>query len=934
MRSRNFLLNFAVLLFFLFIPYFVHYGKVPMTHDIYDEWRSISSYSISNDGKWILYLDVPRNGDAALLVKKAREEKEFSICIGYTGAGTMSHTVSKPTFCHESMSVAFMVSSSQETIKENGNNRSLALMCLDDGSTEIIERVRSFSMPEDAGGHIAYMLEKEDVVNEENDHATEVQEHTEIIDEEKEIQQSNDSKEDGSKLVVRAFDNSEKLEIPFVIDYKWTRNGDHLIYTVSAKDPEYEDGIFVLEMQGKISRALLSGDGSYKNISFNKDGSILGFFSNRDDWKSERPQYSLYGWTIGSKDPAELWVSNTATPNFPDGMQICEKSGLKFSDNGKVALFNLKRNADTLSGPDDNAIAVELWHWDDPYPYPQQKRMANNTRLNTYSAVYQIKENAFVRLSDQPQENLMLNPCGRIAFGTCNLPYAKKASYLGSFFDVFVICTRTGKRLIVKQKLFRRSARLAPDGRHIIWFEDKDWFSFNVHTKKLINLTAGLEAVFYRKENDTPSGPYPYGIAGWTKDSRSVLIYDRFDIWNISADGKHKSILTQGYGHKNNLIFRYIGLDPDETEIDIERPLLLRSTCSLSRDSGFYRYERKSSQPLRRLIFSRHSYGRPLRAKNANVFLWTRESFNEYPDLWVSGPDFNDPEKQSSLGSQMEGFIWGSARLVNYLSSDGIPLKGILYKPDNFDPEKKYPLIVYIYEKLHYHVHRFRSPVPGVNINPSFYVSNGYIIWAPDIAYSTGYPGQDAKKSVIPGIQLLNQKGHVNADAIGIEGFSWGGYQALYIMTRTNIFSACIAGAPVSNMISAYNAIRWGSGVSRQIQYERGQSRIGASLWESPLRYIENSPIFWLDRVQTPILILHNDQDGAVPWHQSIELILAMRRLEKEAYLFNYTGEGHGLGKYENQKDWAIRMFEFFGHHLKGMKMPEWMKEGKRAWQQ
>ena len=171
-------------------------------------------------------------------------------------------------------------------------------------------------------------------------------------------------------------------------------------------------------------------------------------------------------------------------------------------------------------------------------------------------------------------------------------------------------------------------------------------------------------------------------------------------------------------------------------------------------------------------------------------------------------------------------------------------------------------------------------------------------------------------------------KGFVDKDRIGAAGHSWGGYQTAHLITRTNIFAAVESGAPVVNMFSAYGGIRWDSGMSRQFQYEQTQSRIGGTIWEAPMRYWENSPLFYLDKVRTPVLILHNDNDGAVPWYQGIEFFTAMRRLGKEAYLFNYNDEGHGLRKNQNKRDWTRRMQEYFDHHLKGDAAPEWMRRG------
>jgi dipeptidyl aminopeptidase/acylaminoacyl peptidase len=273
-------------------------------------------------------------------------------------------------------------------------------------------------------------------------------------------------------------------------------------------------------------------------------------------------------------------------------------------------------------------------------------------------------------------------------------------------------------------------------------------------------------------------------------------------------------------------------------------------------------------------------------------------------------------------------YNWGKAELIHYASADGSKLSGILIKPENFDPSKKYPMVVYIYERLSEGLHRFRTPTAGTSINPTFYASNGYLVLMPDIAYTVGSPGQSALKCVLPAIQAVADKGYLDEAAIGIQGHSWGGYQIAYMITQTNRFKAAAAGAPVSNMISAYGGIRWGSGLPRQFQYEHTQSRIGATPWEAPMKFIENSPIFMADRVKTPLLMLHNDQDDAVPWYQGIEYFLALRRLGKEVYMLNYNGEFHGLRKKSTQQDYTMRMFQFFEHHLKDKPAPEWMEKG------
>jgi dipeptidyl aminopeptidase/acylaminoacyl peptidase len=318
------------------------------------------------------------------------------------------------------------------------------------------------------------------------------------------------------------------------------------------------------------------------------------------------------------------------------------------------------------------------------------------------------------------------------------------------------------------------------------------------------------------------------------------------------------------------------------------------------------------------------------KAKDADVFMVTATTFRDQPDIYISDSSFREMKKVTDANPQQSQILWGTGELISYRNADGVELQAALYKPENFDPSKKYPLMVYLYERLTQNVNNFVRPAPGTSINLSYYVSNGYLVLTPDIIYTTGYPGESALKCVVPAIEAVAAKGYVDRARIGIQGHSWGGYQTAYMLTRTNIFRAAEAGAPVVDMIAAYDGIRWGSGLPRQFQYEKTQSRIGGSIWQYPMRFIENSPIFMVDRIHTPVLILENDGDDAVPWYQGIEFFLSLRRLGKEAYMWNYNGEPHGLRHRAPQKDYTVRMQEFFDHFLKDAPEPDWMREGIR----
>lgn len=939
-KQKNILLILIIVLIFL-APICLNssdtVGKRSLTHNDYDSWKSITSSRISSDGTWILYIETPQDGEAELVVKNmSKNGVEFRHTVGYSGEGTDAERAASPQFSHDISSVLFLISPSQQEIKEakkdkknNKPKKCLGIMALNSGEVTILDKVKSFQIPEKSGGWVSYLKEKEEVEKKEEE---EKKKEAEKKEEEKEDNKKKEKKKTfGTSLKLRSLTDGKETTFKSVISYQFTKNGSYLYYVVSSKKEPETDGLYVFQPGGEESSALLKGKGNYKGFAFDKEQTKLAFFTDRDDFVSDEPTFNLYGCKVGALKADQL-ISHSSTPGFPEGMSVSEKSKISFSEDGSVMMFGIKEIPEPKKEDEKEEKAkFDLWHWNDPYPQPQQKKMASRVKNNTWETVYHFKSKKMVKLADEDIPDVELSRNGKICYAQTIQLYTKKVSYDGSYYDIYVIDPVTGTRTLVKKELFR-GATLSPNGKYIYWFEGKDWHVFDIALKTEANITGSLNVRFDREDWDTPAPAHAYGVAGWTDKDKTVLIYDKYDIWEIAPDGSNPRKITEGFGRKNDLSFRYIRTDTEERTIDPEKPMLLRTFNEETMDGGFYQDKVSGKKPPAKLIMDSKSYSSLKKAKKTDVFVFTRSSFDEYPDILVSDRSFLNIRKVTNLGEQMEPFLWGQTELRNFFSSDGKPLKGILIKPKDFNPNKKYPLLVYIYETLHKWIHRYRNPSPGTSINPSFYVSNGYVVWMPDIEYDTGYPGQDALKCVLPGIQMLVREGFIDSEAIGIQGHSWGGYQIAYMITQTNIFTAAEAGAPVSNMISAYGGIRWGSGLVRQFQYEKTQSRLGASLWEVPMRYIENSPIFWVDKVQTPVMMIHNDKDGAVPWYQGIEFMMALRRLGKEAYMFNYNGEAHGLRKRVNQMDWTKRMFEFFEHHLRGVPAPDWMTKGIRAW--
>jgi len=523
---------------------------------------------------------------------------------------------------------------------------------------------------------------------------------------------------------------------------------------------------------------------------------------------------------------------------------------------------------------------------------------------------------------------------GAVALGTSNLDYRQLVSWEGRYSDLFIVDMEDGTSQRVAE-MVRGRPTLSPSGAYVTWWDGFEtvWMAYDVQSGETINLTEDLGVPVHDLLDDHPDALRNYGSPGWMEGEELFVVYDEFDVWALDPTGRAAPRnLTEGVGRQSDIRFRVVDLDSDDPYVPSDSDVYLSAFDVKTKASGVYRDRFGSARAPERLVMDDVRFAGIRKAELANVILYERSTFQEFPDVWVADSDFADARKVTDANPQQDEFLWGSAEIVDWTSADGIPLQGILYKPEGFDPSETYPMMVYFYERNSDGLHSYTVPAAGgSSINRSFYVSRGYLLFVPDIPYRIGYPGESALDAVVPGVLSLIAEGYVDRDKIGVQGHSWGGYQIAYMITRSDLFTAAEAGAPVANMVSAYGGIRWGTGMSRMFQYEHTQSRIGGSLWEKPLRFIENSPIFTADKIRTPLLMMHNDQDTAVPWEQGIELFVALRRLGQPAWMLNYNGEPHGLRKSQNQKDWAMRMQQFFDHYLMDAAAPVWMEEGVPA---
>ncbi|MFT5601027.1 MAG: dipeptidyl aminopeptidase/acylaminoacyl peptidase, partial [Flavobacteriales bacterium] len=510
------------------------------------------------------------------------------------------------------------------------------------------------------------------------------------------------------------------------------------------------------------------------------------------------------------------------------------------------------------------------------------------------------------------------------------LKYLKEMTYDYWYFDYLRVNLNTGIKDTLAKHIQGFNGSLSPSGKYFTYFQisDSTWYSLDVDAGITVNLTGAIEDKFYAKHFDMAQGIGPSGNNYWTEGEQSIMIFSQSDLWIVPITGGKPYRFTKG--KETNSRFSYLRLDPDEVYVNFTEGFYLKSFNEKTKQESVWNY---GSNGIQRLMIEDAKLFYIQKARKTDEVIYKKMTFTQYSDLFQTDVNFKTHKQITDANPQQKEYNWGAVELIHWMDYKGDSVEGLLYQPENLDKSKKYPMIVYYYDRSSDGLHNYSPPRPSAStIHPTEYVSNGYVVFIPNISYEIGHPANSAYNAIMSGTDyVLNNYKHIDSTKMGLQGQSWGGYQTAQLITMTNRYAAAMAGAPVSNMVSAYGGIRWGSGLSRAFQYETGQSRIGTSIWKAPELYIENSPIFHLDKVRTPLLIMHNDGDGAVPWYQGIEMFSGLRRLNKPCWLLNYNGDEHNLMQQANRLDLSIRMMQFFDFYLQDEDAPEWLLNGLPA---
>lgn len=699
--------------------------------------------------------------------------------------------------------------------------------------------------------------------------------------------------------------------------------------TLHEKNKKKANAVCAYDAKTHTRKQLDSSLFDYKNLAVNKEGTQVSYIAEYDSVKANSARYKLFLYK--NKKLHDLVAKELQY--FQEKEEISGNQPLTFSEDGKRLYFYTKLKSEHKKDTtllDDEIPEVDVWSWNDEKTQPRQKVLSKELDEDTRLYSYDIQNEKIVKLQDGIIDEIVLSDkyASKHVLGIDYSPYATETWKSPWEKDYYVINRETGvKRLLFKQTITQ--VEISKSGDYGIYFNytTNDWYSVNLETFEKHNLTEGIEVSFEDEDNDVPAKANFYGLGGYDKKG-NILLYDKYDIWSVPVDGAKKAKNITKNGRENKITYRTQRDKDDEWMAQyIDGKLFIVAFDETLKADAIYLLDGKR---LRECIApSNKQISSFVKAKEANVMAYRVGNFNEAYDQYITLNNFKTHQKITNINPQQKDFKWGTSELVSWNAYDGTKLEGIVYKPEDFDPQKKYPMIVYFYERSSHKLNNYVVPKPSAStVNPTYLASNGYILFVPDIVYKAGQPGDDAYNCVISGVEMMEKKGYIDSSRMALQGQSWGGYQVAYLITKTNKFKAAMAGAPVSNMTSAYGGIRWKTGYSRMFQYENTQSRIGKNLWEGFDLYIKNSPLFHLPNVETPLLIMHNDNDGAVPYYQGIELFMGMRRLKKPAWLLVYNNEAHNLRKMKNRQDLSIRMMQFFDHYLKDKPAPVWMTQG------
>jgi dienelactone hydrolase len=738
-------------------------------------------------------------------------------------------------------------------------------------------------------------------------------------------------------------------------DAGFNRPGDLLAYTVEATVKD-GNGLFVVDLANARTHVLDNDARTYSRMSWNDAGTALAVLKAKDVTRMREKDNVLIvfpdvkaTWAANSKSkvaPPKPVTLDTTAAGFPKRFTISDRATLQWSDDNKRVFFGIIGQSNV---PDsvrrrsaDSVADVDVWRTQDERIQSLQMIRADAERNFTFRQALDVTTGRFVALTDSTMRELEVAPDGRWAVGRDARAYV--ADFGRSRADIYRVNTMTGERtLMLKGQVTGQHVHgISADGRHFLYWNDDKYQDYDLDAGVSKAIGAGAPS-FVNMEFEFPGVKPPYGIAGFSSDGRGVIAQHRFDLWYLPyAGGSARNLTVEG--SKQEIVFRPVRTVPpdpmasrgarDSRIIDLSKPITLSAFGEWTKKNGFYELTGNTLKPI---VYADARFSTPTRALKADKYIFTRQTFSEYPDIRVSGPAFSDSKRISDANPQQSEFVWGRRVLFDYTNRDGRKLQGILALPDDYRDGEKRPMIVTFYERNSSGLHRYEAPsfITGMGTIPMEAVSRGYITMLPDVFFRTGSSHSDMLEAVEAATKKVIELGYVDPKRIAVHGHSYGGEGAAYISTQSKMFAAVGMGAGVTDLFSDFSQswgwsyqVNSGSGANGFDYYLNGQGRWGFSPWDKPEVYMNESALTHAPKVSQPVLIMHGTADPTVSFQEGLSFYQALRFNKKEAYLLAYPGEGHGLRGLANRKDLTIRYFQFFDHYLRGAPAPKWMTEG------
>ena len=920
----------------------------PITLDDYTKIKRVTGAAISTDGKWMQYIATPNEGDATLVVRALDSDKSYEVTRG-TGA----------VFSDNGRWIGYFIAPPAPTGRGGrgegrGGGRggqtpapgAAAATEAPARAFELLELTTGTKTPFPAVGNFAFSPDGEWLL---------LRPQTAGAPAAADAAGGRgggrggaasspvDANAPGVDVVMRHLTTGNQRFVGNVGSYVFDEAGTQMAFTVRGQS-RLGNGVYVMALASGEQRMLDAAAADYDQLAWSAEGTNLAVLrGDKPKGKLQRENALLLWRNVGSPGAQATVFDPGKTKSFPSGMVLSEFTAPRWSTDGARVLVGLHEQENEPPTANDPQANVDVWHWKDDDPQSVQIVQLNTAKRETKAAILDVAANTLRQIADDDMKTITPTDNLEWAIGGVDTPYHGQVEWGASKSDIYRVNLMTGARTLVETGL-SRTMGLSPDGKWFLYLKGGRVYSCEMATGKKTAIDGGRS--FVNTEDDHDYERPVYGVAGFTADGQSALLYDRYDVWALPLAGGAITNLTKGEGAKQEVRYRVTQLGgragaggrggggggrggAAAEPIDLTKPVLLSAFGEWTKKSGYS--EIAPGQAPTPLVWVDKSVGAPVAAKKADRLIFTEQTFNEYPNYWVADKKFSAPRQVTDVMPDLfKDFAWGSKKLIDYKNSKGQRLQATLTLPAGYVAGKKYPMLVYFYELMSDTHHTFSFPVYDDRPHMSTYASNGYLVLQPDVRYEIGKPGTSAVDCVTSAVRKVIELGYADPAHIGLQGHSWGGYQSSFIVTQTDIFAAVVTGAPPTDLTSFVGTLYRSTGTLQQGITEVGQVRMGAGAtpWSSRELYESQSPVHNAPKIKTPFMILHGTADGSVDYGQGLEFYAAARRLGKQVILLSYPDEAHHLGKKENQKDFQIRMRQFFDHYLKGTPAPLWMTEG------